>query len=295
LYNTLHAPTAVKNLLSIPHINDAGGSAEFQHSKANIKARNGQLILQGKKKSQLYWLENFCAVKAENQVNTGNAKEVDRNSWVSWHRRCGHISNSSLELLVKNQSIGLTIDPDSNSQEECESCIQAKMHRQLFPQKALRHSQEPGEDIHSDLWILHIHSQLRGTIITFHLLTIAATGSQFCSFKPKTRQRPRSWSTSSGWNSSMGISPSGSVWTSERNILMRSGNQLSQPKTLKFARLHLIKWSFRVDELHTCRVGESDVDGTEFTRQFVGVRCNTHCLYLKPVTNGSPTRMENTI
>jgi hypothetical protein len=86
LYNTLYAPTAVNNLLSIPCINDVGGSAEFQHGKANIKARNCQLILQGKKKSRLYWLDNVYAVKAENRVNAGNAKEVDRNSWASWHR-----------------------------------------------------------------------------------------------------------------------------------------------------------------------------------------------------------------
>jgi hypothetical protein len=62
----LYAPTAVNNLLSIPHIDDVGGPAEFQHGKANIKARNSQLVLQGKKKSRLYWLDNVCVVKAEN-------------------------------------------------------------------------------------------------------------------------------------------------------------------------------------------------------------------------------------
>jgi hypothetical protein len=85
-------------------------------------------------------------------MNAGNAKEVNQNNWASWHCQYGHISNSLLEILVKNQSIGLTIDPDSNSEEECESCIQAKMHRQLFPCKTLHHSQEPGEGIHSNLW-----------------------------------------------------------------------------------------------------------------------------------------------
>jgi hypothetical protein len=50
---------------------------EVQHGKANIKARNSQLVLQGKKKSRLYWLDNVCTVKAENRVNAGNAKEVD--------------------------------------------------------------------------------------------------------------------------------------------------------------------------------------------------------------------------
>jgi hypothetical protein len=47
----LYAPTAMNNLLFIPRIDDVEGSAEFQHGKANIKARNGQLVLQGKKKS----------------------------------------------------------------------------------------------------------------------------------------------------------------------------------------------------------------------------------------------------
>ena len=59
-----------------------------------------------------------------------------------------------MELIVKNQAVeGLTVDLDSKTEaEECESCIQAKIHRQPFPHKARRRSEEPGEGIHSDLW-----------------------------------------------------------------------------------------------------------------------------------------------
>jgi hypothetical protein len=37
LYNTLYAPTAVNNLLSISRIDDAGGASSFQSGKANIR------------------------------------------------------------------------------------------------------------------------------------------------------------------------------------------------------------------------------------------------------------------
>ena len=126
----------------------------FQHGKANIRTKAGKLVLQCKKKFRLYWLNNVCAVVVGNRANAGIAEEVDPNSWASWHRRYGHISNSTLELLVKNQSVeGLTVDPESRLEDEdCESCIQAKMHRRPFPRKALHRSKEPGEGIHSDLW-----------------------------------------------------------------------------------------------------------------------------------------------
>ncbi|KAJ7096119.1 hypothetical protein C8R44DRAFT_644627, partial [Mycena epipterygia] len=66
----------------------------------------------------------------------------------------GHISNTMLELLVKNKSVeGLTIDPESRSKaEDCEACIQAEMHWRPFLHKALHRSENPGEGVHSDLW-----------------------------------------------------------------------------------------------------------------------------------------------
>jgi hypothetical protein len=129
-----------------------GGLTEFQHGRANLKARNGQLVLQGKKKSQLYWLDNVCTVKAENQANARNAKDVNQNSWASWHHQYGHIFNSLLELLVKNQSVGLTNDPDSNSEGELNLAFKQRYTSNCSHAKPFHHSQEPGDGIHSDLW-----------------------------------------------------------------------------------------------------------------------------------------------
>jgi hypothetical protein len=45
LHDTLYAPAAANNLLSIPHIDDAGGTATFQHGKAKIFGKSGRLVL----------------------------------------------------------------------------------------------------------------------------------------------------------------------------------------------------------------------------------------------------------
>jgi hypothetical protein len=109
--------------------------------------------LQGKKKFRLYWIDKVNAVTIGNRAHTGNGEE-DPKSWAAWHRRYGHVSDSTLELIIKNNSVeGLTVDPESRRDAaDCESCIQAKMHRRPFPHKALHRSQSPGEGIHSDLW-----------------------------------------------------------------------------------------------------------------------------------------------
>jgi hypothetical protein len=62
LYNTLYAPAAANNLLSIPRIDDAGGAATFQHGKAKIRTGSGRLVLQGEKKFRLYWLDTQAVV-----------------------------------------------------------------------------------------------------------------------------------------------------------------------------------------------------------------------------------------
>jgi hypothetical protein len=153
LHNTLYAPTATNNLLSITRIDEAGGSAAFKNGKANIYSKSGKLFLEGKKVNRLYWLDAKTVLPG-NHANVGNLEGNNPNSWMAWHRRYGHVSDSTLELLVRNESVeGFTIDPSTKSDADlCEACIEAKMHRKPFPHEALHRSENPGEGTHSDLW-----------------------------------------------------------------------------------------------------------------------------------------------
>jgi hypothetical protein len=49
LHNTLYAPTAANNLLSITRIDEAGGSATFKNGKASIYSKSGKLFLEGRR------------------------------------------------------------------------------------------------------------------------------------------------------------------------------------------------------------------------------------------------------
>jgi transposase InsO family protein len=148
LYNTLYTPAAQNNLLSVTRIDDAGGEASFKDGTAQIRNKDGRLVLRGKKKFRLYWLEARAVVG-----NTANIRTTEDNSWETWHRRYGHISDSKLELLMKNQSVErLTVDPASKTEVKCGSCIKAKTHRKSFPLKARHRGKDAGGGIHSDLW-----------------------------------------------------------------------------------------------------------------------------------------------
>ena len=47
---------------------------------------------------------------------------------------------------------GFTIEDPTQPFQQCESCIQAKQHRQSFPKEAEHRSEQPGELTYSDVW-----------------------------------------------------------------------------------------------------------------------------------------------
>jgi hypothetical protein len=102
LHDTLYAPEAVNNLFSISRVDDAGGSSNFANGKVEIRDKQGHVTLQGEKRYRLYWLDAKAKLEV-NQVNVADSKGSieDINSWKSWHKRYGHVSNSTLELLVR--------------------------------------------------------------------------------------------------------------------------------------------------------------------------------------------------
>lgn len=149
LHNTLYAPAAVNNLLSISRVDDAAGSVTFENGKVLVKSKLGHVMIEGKKKYRLYWL-NAHAQKAAHTTHVATQPVED--TWDVWHRKYGHISKSTLELLVKEGGVeGLTIDPNSAQVENCEACIQAKAHRASFPKESGPKSKNPREGTHSDL------------------------------------------------------------------------------------------------------------------------------------------------
>lgn len=150
LTNTLYAPEAANNLLSVSRVDQGGGELCFKGGQVQIFDKYRNLLANGEQNHRLYHLkvhtrevEHAKADNAEQQLYT----------WKEWHRKYGHIGNSTLELLKQQGLVeGLTIDLNSESMGDCEACIQAKAHRKPFPHKSNHRSDKPGDGTHSDLW-----------------------------------------------------------------------------------------------------------------------------------------------
>jgi hypothetical protein len=74
------------------------------------------------------------------------------NTWETWHKRFGHLGNSSIKTLIDKKLVtGLNIDLKS-PQYDCEACVQAKQHVAPFPKASVGILTKPGEVTHMDLW-----------------------------------------------------------------------------------------------------------------------------------------------
>lgn len=150
LHDVMYTPNATNNLLSISRLDDTGGSVDFSQGGCKLLDRNGRVIGIGRKVRRLYLLDARVRAGVPDQANV--ADEVGE-SWDSWHRRYGHLSISALQQLhAKHIVEGLTISDSSPPFTQCESCIQAKQHRQPYPHEAEDRSKTIGELTHSDLW-----------------------------------------------------------------------------------------------------------------------------------------------
>ena len=57
-----------------------------------------------------------------------------KHSWLELHRQYGHTSIHGLKQILTNGAVkGLRIDPNSNSNFQCQACVAVKMSRTPYP------------------------------------------------------------------------------------------------------------------------------------------------------------------
>ncbi|KAE9385918.1 hypothetical protein BT96DRAFT_840092, partial [Gymnopus androsaceus JB14] len=121
LKNTLYAPDAMNNLLSVSRIDDGGGELNFKSGQVQLFDMHKNLLINGEKKHCLYYLKAH-AREAEH-ANAASDQEKSH-TWEEWHRKYGHIGNSTLETLQKDGLVeGLNVDLNSPHAGDCEACI----------------------------------------------------------------------------------------------------------------------------------------------------------------------------
>jgi hypothetical protein len=69
------------------------------------------------------------------------------NSFLLWHLRLGHISDSGLQVISKN----FPFVPSKNNMPPCDACHFSKQKKLPFPQSMLK-SLAPFDILHADLW-----------------------------------------------------------------------------------------------------------------------------------------------
>ena len=79
-------------------------------------------------------------------------KGGDKASWLTWHRRLGHLHHRGMKYLQNDPAVAMNIIGAVHpiTMEKCEDCIMGKMTRFPFKTGSTKTSR-PGELIFSDL------------------------------------------------------------------------------------------------------------------------------------------------
>lgn len=104
--------------------------------------KDNQMVFAGQYDQGLYYLQGTVRECVSSEV----CSSVD--STRRWHSRLAHMSQSSMDILVRR---GLLKKEEIKSMGFCEACAMGKSHKQSFP-KANHTTKGILDYVHSDLW-----------------------------------------------------------------------------------------------------------------------------------------------
>ena len=150
LYNCLHIPSNQPNLLSLSHLDRAGGSIRIKSGSIQLFDSTGISICDGKADGRLYKLNMHSTSNLT--PSTFSSNNPRGQTWEEWHKVMGHINVQSLKLMKeKNLVEGMEVI-QSPLEFICEACIQGKQVTKPLPKKSQTLYSEIGELILTDLW-----------------------------------------------------------------------------------------------------------------------------------------------
>jgi hypothetical protein len=142
LRDVLLQPALTCNLLSVTKADQAGVAATFSGGGVRFCDRSSKLLLCGKSTGSLYELQGraipmalvapaITTSEVEPQPMTCTAP---RNISLIWHRRLGHIGNTSLlKMAANNRAFRLPPTATISTNTLCWACASGKAVRQPFP------------------------------------------------------------------------------------------------------------------------------------------------------------------
>ena len=139
--DVLFIPKIEGNLLSVKKLTEKGIFVNFKENFCEIGV-NDKVIALGKLDGILFKL---------NLGERAMAVKTDKIDIKLLHNRLGHRNIEAIRLMIKDNMINGVEIKNNRTEEKCEVCIQAKIHRKTFPKKNEITSKQPLELIHTDL------------------------------------------------------------------------------------------------------------------------------------------------
>lgn len=139
----MHVPGVARNLISVLKLNDLGIHVTFDKHGC-ILVRGNLVIARGTRKGTMFRLE------ATTIVNSTNVNKKSENTCMLWHRRLGHISDTSFKTIL-NRNLLDSFSYSNESFDFCEHCVFGKKNRRYFPSGSTK-SKNKFELIHSNVF-----------------------------------------------------------------------------------------------------------------------------------------------
>lgn len=143
LDNTLLVPDLRTNLISVGKITDNGYEVTFKRNSAVISDKNGSEKLFAHRIDGLYYLNE------PSELASVVLPESDSDQKLKlWHHRLGHLNETDVKSVMKNQGIKIS---DSEKLGFCETCALGKLTQKPFPKSSSRETNLL-ELVHTDLY-----------------------------------------------------------------------------------------------------------------------------------------------
>jgi hypothetical protein len=152
LHNVAHVPSVPHNLISLTRADDAGCKFVGGNSKLIVYSLQGNVLMQGHKPKgpgQLYRM--YIAAEPTERANIAI---LGKRTWEQFHKIMGHVNVATLKWLKIGPEYRISIDPTSEDDFQCKTCIRAKQHVEPFPDQATRTPDKlkAGKIVVCDVW-----------------------------------------------------------------------------------------------------------------------------------------------
>ena len=142
LRNVLFVPDMNHNLISVSQCTSKNKKVLFYENSCKILSNKNKLVACGSRIGKLYYID--CMSLSSASIAKSQPAHL-------WHRRLGHVCNSSLQKMINQKLVKGLENVSSDNNDVCDDCAAGKIHRTPFPTHDYSQPRKKFELIHSDV------------------------------------------------------------------------------------------------------------------------------------------------